>query len=283
MAKTVVRTSKRENPYVMLDKYFLSDTRLTWKAKGMLAYLLSKPDDWKIILDDLIKRSSDGRDSVKAGLRELEKTGYLVREQQRKVNGKFGDIEYLIYERPQILVNQPLTDFPSTVFPLTDKPLTENPLLLNNDITNNDITKQQQLQSKKINSKKKDKKSKDVVVVADKEVDQEKAKLITNPNQDDIVKAINEIMSRANSLDIPITETLANQLYETGDRDTELVKKALKAANQWRRGKAKKRENVQNWAGVLIEAVKNKWQPSPEDIVALKPQNESKYNFLYET
>jgi hypothetical protein len=281
MAKTVVRISKRENPYVMLDKYFLNDTRLTWKAKGMLAYLLSKPDDWKIILDDLIKRSSDGRDSVKAGLRELEKTGYLVREQQRKADGKFGDIEYLIYERPQILVNQPLTDFPSAVYPSTGKPLTENPLLLNNDITNNDITKQQQLQSKKINSKQNKEKIKNVVVVGNKKVNHEKT-VITNPKHSDTVNNIKEISELAKSLNIPLTEPLANQLYETGGRNVAVIVDALKAVDQWRRSKARKKEKVQNWAGVLVEAVNKKWQPGPEDIAAIKTDDDNKFNFLYE-
>jgi len=275
MAKTVVRISKRENPYVMLDKYFLSDTRLTWKAKGMLAYLLSKPDDWKIILDDLIKRSSDGRDSVKAGLRELEKTGYLVREQHRKNNGKFGDIEYLIFERPKTPVKPPQTDFPSTVFPLT-----ENPLLLNNDITNNDITKQQ-LQSNKINCEQNKQRDRNVVVVGNKKVDHEK-EVIANSNQGDTSNAINEIKEQAKSLNIPITEPLANQLYETCGRDVRQVISALKAVDQWRRGKAKKREKVQNWAGVLMEAVNKKWKPGPEEIVKLKTHDDNKFNFLYE-
>lgn len=247
----------------------------------MLAYLLSKPDDWKIILDDLIKRSSDGRDSVKAGLRELEKTGYLVREQQRKADGKFGDIEYLIYERPQTLVNQPQTDFPSTVFPSTGKPLTENPLLLNNDITNNDITKQQQLQSNKINNKQDKEKTKNVVVVGNKKVNHEKT-VITNPKHSDTVNNINKINELAKNLNIPITEPLVNQLYETGGRNVAVVVDALKAVDQWRRGKVRKKEKVQNWTGVLMEAVNKKWKPGPEDIVELKPQDDSKFNFLYE-
>lgn len=115
--KTIIRTRKnRENPYVMIDKFGLNDERLSWKAKGLLAYLLSKPDDWTIRINDLIKRSKDGRDAVKAGLRELELYGYLSRHQHRDETGKFGDIEYIIYERPQLLDTKgviPQTENPS--------------------------------------------------------------------------------------------------------------------------------------------------------------------------
>ena len=45
----VIRVKKRPSNFVMMDKTFLEDDRLSYKAKGLLAYLLSKPDDWKVI------------------------------------------------------------------------------------------------------------------------------------------------------------------------------------------------------------------------------------------
>lgn len=151
---TIIRTSKRENPYVMIDKYGLNDERLSWKAKGLLAYLLSKPDDWQVYESDLIKRAADGRDSVRTGLRELEKYGYLSRRQIRGENGSFGHMEYIVYERPitlddteEITVDgksvhgekSPQTENPSTENPMTGNPTTENPPLLINDLSNNDL------------------------------------------------------------------------------------------------------------------------------------------------
>lgn len=146
---TIIRTSKRENPYVMIDKYGLNDERLSWKAKGLLAYLLSKPDDWQVYESDLIKRASDGRDSVRTGLRELEKFGYLSRRQIRGENGSFGHMEYIVYERPitpeeyeEITVDGKSVhgeESPQTENPSTGNPLTENPPLLINDCTKNDL------------------------------------------------------------------------------------------------------------------------------------------------
>jgi hypothetical protein len=147
-SNTIIRTNKRENPYVMIDKCGLNDERLSWKAKGLLAYLLSKPDDWQIYESDLIKRAKDGRDAVRTALRELEKYGYMSRRQMRSEGGSFGQMEYVIYERP--ITEELDTDdgkpvdgekVPLTENPSTGNPLTENPLLLSNDLTKNDLTK----------------------------------------------------------------------------------------------------------------------------------------------
>lgn len=146
---TIIRTNKRENPYVMIDKFGLNDERLSWKAKGLLAYLLSKPDNWQIYESDLIKRSKDGRDSIRSGLRELEKYGYMSRRQLRNEDGSFSAMEYVVYERP--IISEEIEseipadgksvdgDEPQTENPSTGNPLTENPLLLNNDLNKNDL------------------------------------------------------------------------------------------------------------------------------------------------
>jgi hypothetical protein len=145
---TIIRTNKKDNPYVMIDKYGLNDERLSWKAKGLLAYLLSKPDDWQIYESDLINRGPDGRDSVRTALRELEANGYLQRRQLRNEDGSFGKMEYIVYERPIVLSeetapadgNSVYGDSLQTQNPRTENPTSDNPLLLNNDLTKNDIT-----------------------------------------------------------------------------------------------------------------------------------------------
>lgn len=96
-----IRVSKTEK-YAVLDKQFLDeDARLSWKAKGLLAYLLAKPDNWQIRRDDLIIRAADGKDSISSGLKELEEFGYLERKPIRQ-GGKFCGYESIIYERPVV-------------------------------------------------------------------------------------------------------------------------------------------------------------------------------------
>lgn len=98
----IYRTKKdKENPYVMLNKFFLNDQRLSFKAKGLLAYLLSKPNDWVVMEKELVKASKDSRDSVRSGIKELIETGYIVRDQSRGTKGQFGHVEYDVYELPK--------------------------------------------------------------------------------------------------------------------------------------------------------------------------------------
>ena len=99
-AMPIIRIQKRENPYVQIDRAALEDNRLSWKARGILAYLLSKPDDWSIHLFDIINHGTDGRDAVQGALKELEKFGYAKLELVRNENGQVGGKEWVICEAP---------------------------------------------------------------------------------------------------------------------------------------------------------------------------------------
>jgi hypothetical protein len=95
---SIIRVSKRER-YVVIDKTGLEDDRLSFTATGILAYLLSKPDDWMISYRDLIRRKTDGRDRVLHGLKELQDAGYFTRERRRGSDGRFA-WEQVLYEVP---------------------------------------------------------------------------------------------------------------------------------------------------------------------------------------
>jgi DnaD/phage-associated family protein len=101
----IVRTRKRENPFVQIDKRFIErDEALSWKAKGIQTYLLSRPDGWEIKFADLVKRAKDSRDGLATGLQELEAAGYISKSQERE-GGKFGQVTYTVYERPEFNPN----------------------------------------------------------------------------------------------------------------------------------------------------------------------------------
>jgi len=130
---SIFRVEKKAN-YVVLDKGFLNDKRLSWQAKGLLAYMLSMPNDWVFRIDDLKNRSTNGRDSTKSIIKELQEYGYIIKEQKRQ-QGKFSNNQYIVLERP----TSPFTENPLTDNPLTEKPSTENPPLLNNKELNNEL------------------------------------------------------------------------------------------------------------------------------------------------
>lgn len=127
----IIRVQKRETPYVVIDKTGLNDKRLTFKARGILAYLLAKPDDWEVIVQELINASPEGRTAIYSGLKELEKYGYMRKRVQRGKDGKFTGWDYDVIENPSII---PDSGFPNTEKPQVEKPNTENQPLLNNDL-----------------------------------------------------------------------------------------------------------------------------------------------------
>ena len=97
----VIRVQKRPSNFVMMDKSFLEDIRLSYKAKGILAYLLSKPDNWKVIVGNLVNYSTDGKASVYAGLKELKECGYYEKIPIRNKQGtRITRWESTVYEVP---------------------------------------------------------------------------------------------------------------------------------------------------------------------------------------
>ncbi|ANA80168.1 helix-turn-helix domain-containing protein [Paenibacillus glucanolyticus] len=136
----IVRVQKRDNGYTILDPYFLSDDRLSWKAKGLLAYLLSKPSNWRVYIADLVKRSKDGRDAVYSAIKELENCGYVERRQTRDEANRITGMETVIYERP--IIDDPDPDLPHTDIPDVEKPKTEKPTQVINDLNITDFKRE---------------------------------------------------------------------------------------------------------------------------------------------
>lgn len=98
---TVFRVQKNAN-YTTMSNYHLKDKRLSYKAKGLLSVILSLPDEWDYSLKGLAYISGDGVDSVRGGIRELEKYGYISRgDQTRDERGRMSANEYFVYENPE--------------------------------------------------------------------------------------------------------------------------------------------------------------------------------------
>ncbi|UVX35961.1 MAG: Replication initiator protein A (RepA) N-terminus [Bacteriophage sp.] len=133
---------KYERDYCYMANEFLRDSRLSWKAKGIIAYVQMLPDDWVLNMRDLTNRATDGRDSLYSGIKELEKYGYCAKVMQRNPDGTIAGYAYEICDKSvfQPFTENPVTDVPQpenpcTVKPDTDKPGTENPTLINTNLT----------------------------------------------------------------------------------------------------------------------------------------------------
>lgn len=128
--QTIIRVKKdADNPFVMMDKRPLEKDYLSWKAKGLLAYLLSRPDNWKIRMGDLVKRSTDGKHATRAALEELKDAKHIKVTRRNTNDGTF-DWTYTVYE-------QPYTDYP-----YMDKPSMVNRTLNNKELNNKEFNKE---------------------------------------------------------------------------------------------------------------------------------------------
>ncbi len=113
-----IKRSKRDSNFTILSNVGLKDNRISAKATGLLAYMLSLPDDWIFYESELVKHFTDGKESIRTGLKELENFGYLTRVQGRE-KGKFSSNDWTISDEPTTF--PPCTDNPSTAKPTTDK------------------------------------------------------------------------------------------------------------------------------------------------------------------
>lgn len=135
MADTIRRT-KRTGNFTTVRNEYLQDVNLSWKAKGLITYIMSLPPNWQLNLSDLKKRSKDGRDATAAGLRELITNGYCQRCKVRGDGGTFFGCDYEVSDIKEFEPEQPQTENP-----FMDTPQTENPVAVNPETENPDTEK----------------------------------------------------------------------------------------------------------------------------------------------
>jgi hypothetical protein len=126
--KRVIRVAKnKDNPFVMMDKRPIENPRLSWKAKGILSYLLSRPDDWEINIYDLTNRSTDGEAAVRSGLKELRDANHVVYKGREYKDGRIIKSVWVVYEKPQLdSENQHEEKLHEENHPLNNKDSTDN-------------------------------------------------------------------------------------------------------------------------------------------------------------
>ena len=145
----VFRVSKNRDFTVIANSVF-KDRRLSAKAKGILVEMLSLPENWDYTLKGLTTLFSDGIDSIRQGIKELEENGYIVRERKRDARGRLGGMEYVIYETPEKVVensapeqSSPANAEPTEDFPAQDESAEDKAMLykeLNKSRTKESIT-----------------------------------------------------------------------------------------------------------------------------------------------
>ena len=122
----VFRVVKTKN-YTMMSNQHLKDKRLTLKAKGLMSVMLSLPENWDYTLRGLSAISKEGVDAISEAVKELERSGYVIRNRKRDERGRLSGTEYLIYEDCH-MNSQPAQDAPEPEKPKRENPRLENPV-----------------------------------------------------------------------------------------------------------------------------------------------------------
>lgn len=119
---SIIRAPRPEANFYMLNKAISEDARLSWAARGLLVFLLGKPDHWEISVAHLRAETSSsakptGRDGVYGLLQELINAGYVARRQDRSDAGVLGEINYIVSETPLPDSPYPATPYPAQPYP----------------------------------------------------------------------------------------------------------------------------------------------------------------------
>lgn len=133
----IVRVIKDRN-FTVIDNRYLRRNDLSWKAKGILTYILSLPDDWVININEIQTHSTDGKASFRSGWNELKDKGYVERYAVRsKDNKKISYWETIVRENVDLPVSNLLTDYQEVDNQEVDNQEVENRKLQSTYITNN--------------------------------------------------------------------------------------------------------------------------------------------------
>jgi hypothetical protein len=136
----IIRADHEKN-YKVIDLTCVQDEKLSWKAKGIFNYFVTRPPHWSIKIADLFSKSKDGMNSLNSGIKELIEAGYLFRIIKKTDKGIITNWAYLTKETPcsdkEIIPFIPEGYKLHSKNPLMDNPFMGDPLMGNPSAYNN--------------------------------------------------------------------------------------------------------------------------------------------------
>lgn len=103
----IIRIADRKR-HVHIAIETFEDARLSYRARGVLAWLLVKPDGWRVDSEVIAAQGPEGRDAIRTALKELEAVGFLRRIKEQQPSGRWVTHTYVF--------ESPTTDFQASVF-----------------------------------------------------------------------------------------------------------------------------------------------------------------------
>lgn len=110
---TIVRAPRPVRPWADLPVATLRDRRLSYRARGVLARLPTNEDGYPMSSVELAREGREGRDAIRAALRELERCGYLIRSRVQDPRGRWSTL-LVVHETPQVADSRTPAAAPAT-------------------------------------------------------------------------------------------------------------------------------------------------------------------------
>ena len=101
-----------DNHFTQIPNHWLRDSRLSFKARGLIALVMSHSQGWSLSVNALAEQNQEGKDAIRSAITELEALGYLTRSQLNEA-GRFGESIWTTHDPAEI--------------PMAENPTTENP------------------------------------------------------------------------------------------------------------------------------------------------------------
>jgi len=120
-----------DDHFTQIPNEWLRDSRLTFKARGLLAMLLSHSEGWSLSIAAIAEQNQEGKDAIRSAIAELQEFGYLSRSQVND-NGRFGEAVWVTQDPTAT----PLAGFPSSGFPSSGNPTPKNNNIKEEQLTN---------------------------------------------------------------------------------------------------------------------------------------------------
>jgi hypothetical protein len=99
MTENVLHRHPKTRNFTQVENSLVRDGDLSFRATGLLVYLLSLPDGSAINSSTLARAKSEGRDAIRSAIKELEQFGYVVRTKAQGKDGRWAT-ETHVYEEP---------------------------------------------------------------------------------------------------------------------------------------------------------------------------------------
>ncbi len=118
----IIRTSRPSHNFTVISNAVIRDECLSYRARGVLIYLLSQPTDWETSSARLAIAAGEGRDAIRTALRELIAVGYVTRKKEQTAAG-YWVTTYLVTDTPWRLTEADLEHLREQVPEPVDKPV----------------------------------------------------------------------------------------------------------------------------------------------------------------